>query len=83
MKIQGIVENRLSYVRENFFDFIKKFPAVLVEDDNLKLKYSTVAISAPDEPLERVTTLKLNNMYGKEIYDDIIKPKLTEYRKTV
>ena len=83
MDLQGIRENRLSCVRDDFFEFIEKFPAILVENNKLECKYSTVAISAPDETLERITSLKLNDKYGIEIYNEIIKPRLVEYRKTV
>ncbi len=32
-------------------------------------------------PLERITSLKLNDKYGVEVYNEIVKPKLIEFRK--
>ena len=42
-----------------------------------------MAISAPDQPLEKVAKLKLSGKLGYEIYNDSIRPKLIELRRSI
>lgn len=83
MELQGIKSNKLYYVKEDIDNFVETFPVVEILDKGIKFKYSTMAIAAPDEPLERVSTLKLSGRLGIEIYNDIILPKLNEKRNAV
>lgn len=77
---KGVKGNKLKHVKENFSDFIHSFKPCLVELNSVKFKYTTIAISAPDEPLERVKTLILRGKLGIEIYNEIVKPRLSELR---
>ena len=81
--LNGITKNKLLHVRNDFYEFIKKFPPIEAVDNQLILKYITTGISAPDQPLEKVATLNLNGKFGYEIYNDVIKPKLVEFRRAL
>jgi len=80
---QGIKTNKLNLIRNDFKEFIKIFPPYEIVENQLILKYVTVATSAPAEPLEEITSLKLRGKFGYEIYNEIIKPKLSELRNSL
>ena len=50
--------------------------------NELSFRYIACGINAPDADIENIKFLKLNNKYGLEIYNDIIKPALSRIRKT-
>jgi hypothetical protein len=80
MKMQGMKGALLPHTKDNFGAFIRVFKPNLVEIESLTLKYMPAGISAPDEPLARITSLNLSGKLGFEIYDELIKPKLSEFR---
>jgi hypothetical protein len=81
MTLEGIKGNKLIHIKNDYHDFIKTFKPCLIELNDIKFKYTTIGISAPDEPIERVKTLNLNGKFPLEIYNDIIKPKLIKLRE--
>lgn len=83
LDINGIKENRLEACKPNMNSFLKIFkPIVHKENEDFSLKYVTTAISAPDQPLEKVGTLKLSGKLAVEIYNELIIPKLKERRNS-
>lgn len=68
------------YIKPNWGEFQRIFRPIQVEENNLSLKYITTGISAPDMPIEKVETLKLSGKITIEVYNDIIIPKLKEFR---
>jgi hypothetical protein len=82
MTLEGVKGDKLIRIKNGYHDFIKTFNPCLIELNDIKFKYTTIGISAPDEPLEKVKTLKLSGKFPLEIYNDIIKPKLVEFRTT-
>lgn len=79
----GINSKKLEYCNPNFERFIYTFkPVKYINNNKVVFKYFTMAISAPDKPLEEVGTLRLNGKLAIEIYNEIIKPRLIEVRKT-
>lgn len=81
MKLQGYKEPLVKYTKENFASFVKIFKANLVEIAGVRFKYIPVGISVSEHPLEHITSLNLSGRVGLEIYNDLIKPKLAEFRK--
>ncbi|WP_179020754.1 hypothetical protein [Winogradskyella forsetii] len=79
-KLQGFKGNKLKFVGTNFLNISERFPALQIEKENNFYKYVTVAISASEDPLETITTLKLSNRIGIEIYNDLILPELLKLR---
>lgn len=77
---QGLKGNKLKFVGANFINLSERFPARKIEKDNNLYKYVTVAIGASEDPLETITTLKLSNRIGIEIYNDLILPELLKLR---
>jgi hypothetical protein len=83
LDFSGVRNNRLEACKPNLNSFLKIFkPIIHKENEDFSLKYVTTAISAPDQPLEEVGTLKLSGKVAIEIYNEIIIPKLEELRKT-
>nr|WP_281719610.1 hypothetical protein [Nitrosomonas nitrosa] len=80
MTLEGIKGNKLIHIKKNYHDFIETFKPCLIELNGIKFKYITIGISAPDEPLEKVKTLKLSGKFPLEIYNALIKPKLGQFR---
>lgn len=80
-ELQGLKGNKLKFVGTNFLNISERFPALQIEKENNFYKYITVAISASENPLETITTLKLSNRIGIEIYNDLILPELLKVRK--
>ncbi|PJJ67340.1 hypothetical protein [Chryseobacterium geocarposphaerae] len=56
-----------------FYDFFEVDNFISGET---KFKYTPFGITASDQPLKNITSLKLNGIYGLEIYNDLIKGKL-------
>ena len=82
LDIHGVKNNRLEACKPNINSFFKIFkPIIHKENENLNLKYVTTAISAPDQPLENVGTLKLSGKIAVELYNEIIIPKLKDFRR--
>lgn len=79
-EIQGFTGKKLKFVGKNFLNISERFPALQIEKENNLYKYVTVAISASEDPLETITTLKLSNRIGIEIYNDLILPELLKLR---
>ena len=79
-EMQGFTGNKLKFVSTNFLNISERFPALQIEKENNFYKYVTVAISASEDPLETITTLKLSNRIGIEIYNDLILPELLKLR---
>ena len=65
----------ISYFISGFQDFTKIFKPIIIKKE-ATFKYIPTAISAPDMPLEKIKGLKLNGMYGKDLYEQKIKPVL-------
>jgi len=80
MKREGIRSRWMYYIKPNWGEFQRIFRPIQVEENNLSLKYITTGISAPDMPIEKVETLKLSGKITIEVYNDIIIPKLKEFR---
>lgn len=82
LKKKGVPEpNMLSYVNSNLPRFLMAFKPTLVCHEGTRLKYIPVAAAAPDSVLDEITSLKLNNMYGKEIYERVVLPALEKKNK--
>lgn len=47
-----------------------------VQIGEINFKYSPIAVIAPDASFENSTSLRLNGLYGIDLYEQIIKPKL-------
>lgn len=77
---QGIKKDKFKYIKDNFAQFQTIFKPIEISEKETSFKYITTAISAPDNPLETVTTLKLNDRYGIELYNDLVIPKLKGLR---
>jgi len=56
--------------------FAPDFPAYLVKEDKVKLKYVPVGIGASKEPLEENRAYSVNGRSAFEFYQQEIKPKL-------
>jgi hypothetical protein len=56
----------------------KAFPGVLVRRNQVSFKYFTCGFSASEEGLEQIRNQRWNKRYGFEIYEDLIKPALSE-----
>jgi hypothetical protein len=79
MKMYGM--NGTMYdIRPDWKDFVSRFKSIAVKENNLNFKYITTAISAPDMPIEKVVTLTLSGKYTIEVYNDIVVPRLKEFR---
>lgn len=61
-------------------EVINVFNPYLIKDKHVEVKYITVAISAPDAPLNKMKNLCLEGMYGYSIYKEVILPALKEFR---
>ena len=59
-------------------DLHRDFPPLAVELDRVRLTYTPVGIAASDRPLERITSLRLNNRDAFQIYQDVIRPAIDE-----
>ena len=81
MKREGINSRWMDYIKPNWDIFKRKFRPIQVDENNLLLKYTTTGICAPDMPIEKVETLKLSGRITIEVYNDIIIPKLKEFRE--
>ena len=79
MTMQG-VKNKFEHCKEGFSSFIKKFRPIEVKQDLVTIKYITTGVSVCDGPLEDISTIKLSDRYGYEIYNDIVKPRLRDIR---
>lgn len=79
MELEGI-EDKILYLRPYWHEFSSRFTPVLISENEVSIKYSPIGVAAADNPLEKVTTLQLSGRYAIEIYEDIIKPKLAEFR---
>ena len=64
---------RINPVLESFFQI---FPASNYNINDTQFKYIPCAIGQSDEPLEEITSLKLSDMTGYEVYRDKIIPAL-------
>jgi len=61
-------------------EFFNTFPANLVSVNRVKLKYIPCRIKAVEpSSLKEITSLRLNERYGIDIYNQRIKPKLKEH----
>ncbi|MED1529620.1 hypothetical protein NSQ36_08525 [Bacillus sp. FSL W8-1143] len=65
----------ISYFITGFQDFTKTFKPIILKKE-ATFKYIPTAISAQDLPLEKIRGLKLNGLYGKNLYEQKIKPVL-------
>lgn len=80
---KGITENRL--IEDGVPDVMKVinvFKPYLIKDSSVEMKYITVAITAPDGPLEEMKNLCLEGKYGNSIYKDVIIPSLNKLRSS-
>ena len=71
----------MNHIKPNWHEFLQRFKPIAVKENNVMLKYITTAISAPDMPIEKIKTLRLSGRITIEIYNDIIIPKLKEFRE--
>ncbi|HHV86869.1 MAG TPA: hypothetical protein GXX42_13840 [Petrimonas sp.] len=81
MKMHGI-NNGMNHIKPDWKEFLVKFKSIEVKENNVVLKYITTGISAPDMPIEKVETLRVSGRITIEIYNDIIIPKLKEFRES-
>lgn len=58
----------------------ERFRPILVGTENSGIKYVQYAISAPDSPLTEMVSLNLNGRTAFEIYEQVIVPRLKEFR---
>ncbi|WP_277017303.1 hypothetical protein [Flavobacterium lindanitolerans] len=80
LELKGIKKDKLNYIKDNFEQFQNTFKPIEISERGTSFKYITTAISAPDNPLETITTLKLNDKYGIELYNDLVVPELKKLR---
>ena len=59
-------------------DFHREFQPLCIRKDGVRLKYTPVGISASEWPLERITSLQLNDRFAYQIYEEVIKPAIDE-----
>ncbi len=71
----------LSIVAPNLSNISKVLRPTVHSYSGTMIKYSPVSTSAPEEGLEKITSLRLGKKYGIEIYNDIIKPALQQMRE--
>lgn len=77
---KGIIESKLLPNGDpELAKVISVFKPYLIKYHSVEMKHITVAIAAPDTPLEEVNTC-LKGKNGYAIYRDIIVPALNEYR---
>ncbi|MEA5405983.1 hypothetical protein VB776_23795 [Arcicella sp. DC2W] len=68
----------INAISPNLQSFSNLFKPEVVEENGVIFKYSSTGIVAPDLPFEQATSLKLNGLYGIDIYNKIIKPQLQD-----
>ncbi len=66
----------MNAISSNLISFTNRFKPELFEEEGVIFKYSPTGIVAPDLPFELATSLKLNGLYGIEIYNKIVRPQL-------
>jgi hypothetical protein len=62
--------------------FFKDFPPLVGEHDGTQMKYTTVAISAPDAPFPNMVGWPINGRTGYEFYMNVLRPQLKHLRST-
>lgn len=78
---KGLSESQvLSQFITESSNFFQAFRTTLLTYKNTSLKYVPCGIGAPETTLENIKSLKLNGMYGIDIYQKIIKPALEKQR---
>jgi hypothetical protein len=80
LTLKGFRGNKFHHIKPGFDDFTQSFKPLLIEFDEVNLKYVQIGISAPDLPLEKITALNLCGKLGIEIYKEVIKPELLKLR---
>lgn len=66
----------LNAISPNLLSFSNLFKPETFEENGVIFKYTPTGIVAPDLPFEQATSLKLNGLYGFDIYKKIIQPQL-------
>jgi hypothetical protein len=67
----------MNAISPNLLPFTSRFRPEIFDERGLNFKYLPTGVIAPDLPFEKATSLKLNGLYGIEIYDQVIKPQLS------
>ena len=81
LRAQGIRNSEMiTHVKPRLEKYWQYFKPNLVDVSGTKLKYTPTGIGAPDSKLEHIKSLKLNNRYGIDIYNNVVKPMLSEMR---
>lgn len=60
--------------------FLEAFPAHIVRAGETTLKFVTVAVSAPDLPLEEITNMKFSGRPAGQVYRELVLPRLAQVR---
>jgi hypothetical protein len=71
-------EDILRIALPHLVDFHRDFPPLEVEVNGSKYKYIPAGIGASDSPLEEIKSLRLNNRYAAQIYNEVIRPAIAE-----
>lgn len=68
------------HAKPDWRTFLTVFPAREVTIDGTSLRYTPVAVGAPDAPFEQMKNWKVNGRYGIKLYRDTIQPALDAIR---
>jgi hypothetical protein len=71
----------LDAMSPHLFPFTQFFPPKSIKFNRVEFKYTPTAITASDMKLEKIKSLCLNGNYGQEVYESIIKPRISELVK--
>lgn len=74
---QGVVQTDIPYLAK----FERRFPPGRVTVGGLRLKYTPVGIGAPDTPFQEMNNWRVNGRLARELYVDIVQPKLRAFRR--
>jgi hypothetical protein len=76
-------ERAMSDANPNLPAILKMFPPVVIMAGAMELKYTTVAISAPDHPFLEMANWRVNGRFGPQLYEELVKPHLQNLRTKI
>lgn len=74
------IDRAISRFAPRLHQFFKDFPPVTIVHDGMVLKYTRVAISAPDKPFPEMDGWPVNGRIGIDFYKEVVKPHLEQLR---
>ena len=73
--------NAIMIVDPRLTQFFQKFSPVTTIINEVELKYTRVAVTAPDLPFPQMTGWAMNGRIGIEVYTQLIHPHMEAYRQ--